>query len=145
MREYVRRRNGVPLGAAGSMTNMMKRSFGAGSLAHFWRHWNPIFGYGLGRFVYAPLRKVLPVWFALILTFVTCGVLHDAVSMAAGAHVAFLFTPWFFLLGCGVVVGEWVGFEFSQRPFWFKVGVNVGYISLCLAGALWICNIVGKW
>ncbi len=29
--QYVKKRNGVPLGASGSMTNMLSRSFGAAS------------------------------------------------------------------------------------------------------------------
>jgi hypothetical protein len=45
---YVRRRTGLPLGEAGSLRAMLRGAFGAPTLAGFWRHWNPIFGYGLG-------------------------------------------------------------------------------------------------
>jgi len=55
--QYVRRRNGVPLGASGSLRNMFYRSLGAGSIAGFWRYWNPVFGYYLGRYIYAPLKS----------------------------------------------------------------------------------------
>ena len=143
LREYVRRRNGVPLGASGSMGNMLRRSFGSGTFGGFWRYWNPIFGYGLGRYVYSPLQKFIPAWGALVLTFVVCGMLHDLVSMMAGGKVAFLFTPWFFLLGCGVVLGDLVGADYSDRMFAIRVGVNLSYLSLCLVGALCIRTLVG--
>lgn len=42
--EYVERRNGVPLGARGSLANMLRRSLGARSFAGFWRYWSPIWG-----------------------------------------------------------------------------------------------------
>jgi hypothetical protein len=52
--EYVKHRNGLPLGASGSLQNMLIRSFGAGTFARFWQYWNPIWGYALGRYIYAP-------------------------------------------------------------------------------------------
>jgi len=64
--QYVERRNGVPLGDSNSLRNMLQRSFGAASFAGFWQYWNPIWGYGLGKYVYSPLRRVLPAVIALI-------------------------------------------------------------------------------
>ena len=58
--EYVERRNGVPLGSPGSLRGVLRRSLGADTLGGFWRHWNPIWGYYLGRYVNAPLRRVMP-------------------------------------------------------------------------------------
>ncbi len=81
---------------------MLRRSFGAQSFAGFWQYWNPIFGYGLGKYVYAPLRTYLPAFIALILTFVICGLGHDLITMALRQEITFLFTPWFFFLGSGV-------------------------------------------
>ncbi len=64
--EYVQRRNGAPLGGAGSLRIMLHRSLGARSFAAFWQHWNPIWGYALGRFAYArPVgssRRRSPSW-----------------------------------------------------------------------------------
>jgi hypothetical protein len=100
--EYVRRRNGVPLGDSRSLRNMFIRSFGAGSFGQFWQYWNPIWGYGLGRYVYAPLRRVLPPAVAFILTFAISGGLHDLATMAVSRSPALLFTPWFVLLGIGL-------------------------------------------
>ena len=64
--EYVRRRNGVPLGAPGSLRNMLRRSFGARSFAGFWQYWNPVFGYCLGRYIFVPLKRVSPPSVALV-------------------------------------------------------------------------------
>ena len=51
LNQYIERRNGVPLGASGALRNMLRRSFGAGTLAGFWQYWNPIFGYYLAHSV----------------------------------------------------------------------------------------------
>ena len=131
--EYIRRRNGVPAGSPGSLRNMLNRSFGAGSFAEFWRYWNPIFGYGLGRYVYSPLKRVVPPAPALVLTFVVCGVLHDLVTMAIRGSVTFFFTPWFFLFGVGVLFGRAVGMDLSDRPWLVRAVVNLTYIGVCLA------------
>lgn len=129
--QYVLRRNGVPLGAPHSLQNMLYRSFGAGTFAGFWQYWNPIWGYGLGKYVYAPLKRGLPSWLALILTFVVSGGLHDLVIVALRQSVAFLFMPWFFLLGIGVVVGEAFAMDFSTQAWSIRAGINLIYIITC--------------
>lgn len=88
--DYVQHRNGLPLGASGSLENMLRRSLGAGSFAEFWQYWNPIWGYGLGRYIYKPLRKFIPAAIALILTFLVSGAIHDAVIMLVRRRWAFL-------------------------------------------------------
>jgi len=115
---------------------MLHRSLGAGTFAGFWQYWNPIFGYYLGRYVDSPLRRALPRTTSLVLTFVICGALHDLVTMAVRGSVAFLFTPWFFLLGLGVVLGGSVGMDFSSRPWAVRAGINLTYILACLAVTL---------
>ena len=141
--QYVQRRNGVPLGDSNSMRNMLHRSLGARSFARFWQYWNPIWGYGLGKYVYAPLQRVLPAVVALILTFVVSGGLHDLATMAVRGSVAFLFTPWFFLLGIGVVLGQAAKMDLSGRPWLFRAGVNLAYLIICLGLTLLIKKILG--
>jgi D-alanyl-lipoteichoic acid acyltransferase DltB (MBOAT superfamily) len=85
---------------------MLRRAFGALTLAGFWRHWNPIFGYGLSRFVYAPLRRRLAHEPALFTTFVVCGALHDAVTMLVRGSGAFLFTPWFAGIATAILLAD---------------------------------------
>ena len=88
---YVKYRNGVPLGASGSLQNMLVRSLGAGTFAKFWQYWNPIWGYALGRYVYAPLNRFLPASVSLILTFTISGVIHDVATMLVRGAPAFSF------------------------------------------------------
>jgi hypothetical protein len=129
--QYVHRQNGVPLGAPRSLQNMLYRSFGAGTLAGFWQYWNPVWGYGLGKYVYSPFQRNLPSWLALILTFVVSGGLHDLVIMAIRQSAAFIFTPWFFLLGVGVVIGRTLGIDFSGQPWGIRAGINLTYLVAC--------------
>lgn len=131
--EYVRRRNGVPFGDSRSLRNMLARSFGAGSFGRFWQHWNPIFSFGLGKYVYSPLRRFLPPALALFVTFMVSGAIHDIVTMAVRGSAAFLFTPWFFLLAAGVVAARALAFDFSHRPWAVRAGINLTYILACLA------------
>ncbi|MCB8925391.1 MAG: acyltransferase [Ardenticatenaceae bacterium] len=142
LEEYVVLRNGVPLGDGRSLRNMLERSFGAASFAGFWQYWNPIWGYGLGRYVYAPLRRVLPPAVAFILTFAISGGLHDLATMAVRWSPAFLFTPWFVLLGMGAVVGRVAGMDLGQRPFWLRAAVNLAYLVVCLLPALALRNAI---
>jgi hypothetical protein len=69
---------------------------------------------------------------ALIATFVVCGLLHDLVTMAVRGSVAFLFTPWFFFLGTGVVLGNAFDMDLSGSPWPVRAMVHLGYLSICL-------------
>lgn len=140
--QYIVYRNGVPAGARGSMRNMLHRSFGAPTLAGFWRHWNPIFSYGLGRYIYSPLKRFMPSALAVVATFVFCGALHDLVTVAVRGAPAFLFTPWFFLLGTGVVLAQAWNLDLSERPRIIRAVIHLAYISACLAATLTIKHIV---
>ena len=115
---------------------MMHRSFGARSFAGFWQYWNPIFGYHLGKFVFAPLKKVFPSYAALILTFVVTGIIHDLVTMAVRHDVAFLFTPWFLFLGIGVVLGKVVRMDISEHSQGIRATIHLAYLGGCLALAI---------
>jgi len=134
--EYVELRNGVPLGDSRSLRNMLQRSFGAASFATFWQYWNPIWGYGLGKYVYSPMHRVLPAAIALIMTFVVSGGIHDLVIMALRRSLTFIFTPWFFVLAVGVVLGRAAGMDLSSRNLSVRVGINFAYLVIGLAVAI---------
>ena len=138
---YVRRRNGVPMGAPGSLSNMLYRAFGARSFDAFWQHWNPVFGYYLGRFVFVPGKRFMPAWLALIVTFVFTGVLHDAVTMAVRGDVAFLFTPWFLFLGLGVVGAKATGMNLGDTAWGVRALVNSAYVTASLALAFLVFDV----
>lgn len=131
--QYVHRRNGVPLGASGSLSNMLYRSLGAGSFTKFWQYWNPIWGYALGRFIYFPLKQYLPAALALILTFTISGVIHDFATMLIRQSGAFLFTPWFFLMGVVVIIEQIFQVDYSKQQRLMRVVINLIYVLSCLA------------
>jgi len=140
--EYVKRRNGVPLGAPGSLQNMLVRSLGAGTFAKFWQYWNPIWGYALGRYVYAPLNQFLPASISLILTFAISGVIHDFVTMLVRREPAFLFTPWFASMGLIVVIGQYLQIDYSEKPFPIRVAINLSLIITCLMLTLGLQHVI---
>jgi hypothetical protein len=129
--QYIKKRNGVPLGAENSMRNMLYRSLGANNFAEFWRYWNPIFSYYLGKLIFKPLKVVFPTSLALVLTFIFCGVLHDAVSMLVSWRLAVLFTPWFLLMSLGVVISNFFKFNYSVFPWILRAFINLVYIGIC--------------
>lgn len=130
--EYVKRRNGVAAGAPGSLRNMLVRAFGAPTLGGFWRHWNPVFGYYLARYVHAPLRRVVGPGLAIVLTFAACGAIHDLVTMAVRRAPAFLFTPWFVLIGTGVALGRVLAVDLSTLSRPLRAAVHTLFLSACL-------------
>lgn len=131
----------MPLGAPGSLRNMLRRSFGASSYAGFWRHWNPIFGYLLGRYVFAPLKKISPPYVALVLTFVVTGIIHDLVTMAVRGELAFLFTPWFLFLGIGVVLSRLLAMDIGARSWWLRATLHFTYLLGCLSLAFLVFTV----
>lgn len=132
LRQYVTRRNGVSLGSNGSLQNMLQRSFGANSFAGFWRYWNPIFGYYLGKYVFGPASRFMPRWLALIFTFLICGGLHDIVTLLFRGSTQLLFTFWFFFFSIGLIIGETVGMNMVRHSFWLRAAVHLTYLSICL-------------
>ena len=119
---------------------MLIRSLGASSIAGFWRHWNPIWSYGLGRFVLGPLGLVFPSSVAVILTFAVSGVLHDLVIMAIRSEVAFLFTPWFTMMGMAVVGTDALGWNYEHLSWPARAAINLTIILTGLALALLIAS-----
>lgn len=143
--DYVRQRNGVPLGGRGSMGNMLYRSFGAQSFAGFWRYWNPIFGYYLHRYIFLPLRKVTPRWIALILTFLFCGALHDGVTYIVRGSTAFLFTTMFLFFATGVLIGTVARLDMVKAPWFVRLLVNFSYLATCIALAFYVRSVMPFW
>ena len=129
--KFIKHRNGVALGASGSMRNMLTRSFGAGSFDRFWQYWNPIWGYYLSTKVMKPLLKIFPLWLSIILTFAVSGALHDlAITLVKFKPIVF-FTPWFTLMGLMVVISKKFTLTYQQRPFAIRVLINLTTIIIC--------------
>ncbi len=115
---------------------MLRRSLGASSFAGFWRYWNPIWGYYLGRYVFRPSKRLLPRALAVVVTFTVSGALHDLATSAARGSAAFLFTPWFFLMSLGLLLGEALHMDLSHQPWIFRAATNLTYAGVCLWIAL---------
>ncbi len=133
---YVRFRNGVPLGAAGSLYNMLYRSLGAPSFSVFWQYWNPIFGYVLGKYVYRPANSILPTAVALLVTFVVCGMFHDMFATLVAGRIVYVCTLWFFFLGLGVLLSRLMKMDLTGRRWSTRAIANSGYVAVCLTIAI---------
>jgi len=129
--EYVKRRNGVPIGQPNSLRNNLYRSLGAKNFSTFWTFWNPIFGYYLGTKVFKPLKKAFPIALALILTFVFCGLIHDLVTTLFRGNLSLSFSVWFFLMGIAVVISNYIDYDFSKKQWIFRAITNVSIIGFC--------------
>jgi D-alanyl-lipoteichoic acid acyltransferase DltB (MBOAT superfamily) len=129
--EYIKKRNGVPIGNSNSLRNNLYRSLGAKNFSAFWNYWNPVFGYYLGRFVFKPLKKIFPVGIALLFTFIFCGLIHDAVTTIFRGKTSFFFTIWFLLMGLAVLITKFYKHNFSKKIWISRVLINVCIISIC--------------
>ena len=130
--QYVKKRNGVPLGASGSMRNMLFRAFGARSFQVFWRHWNPIWGYYLSRDIMRPLANFLPISLATLVTFLVSGALHDIAVSIIKWKIVLFFTPWFGLMGLLVIVSKAVGISYGQFSWIARAIINASLVFVSL-------------
>ena len=130
--DYVKRRNGVPLGDSNSLYNMLSRSLGAGKFSIFWQYWNPIWGYYLGIYIFKPFKLFLPQALSLIITFVVCGFIHDLVIMLLKWKFTLLLTPWFLFMGLSVILSEYAKIDYSKLPWIARATINMIIISGCL-------------
>ena len=132
---YIEKRNGVPLGHKDSLKNMLTRSLGAGKFSTFWKYWNPIWSYYLGKFIFKPLKKILPAAPSLLLTFIICGFVHDVVIIMVRSKIILLFTPWFFFMGGFVLLTNWLKLDYSNLQWPLRALINLLFILGCLYSA----------
>lgn len=130
--DYIKKRNGVPLGASYSLRNMMFRSFGAGKFSKFWKYWNPIWSYYLGKYIFKPLKIIFPASLSLLITFAFSGFLHDLVIMLLRWEFALLLTPWFLFMGSCVIIGDYAKIDYSKFTWTIRASINILIISSCL-------------
>lgn len=130
--EYVKKRNGVPIGHSRSLQYNLQRSLGAKNFSAFWNFWNPIFGYYLGTKIFKPLKRVFPITISLILTFIFCGMVHDLVTTLVRVKLSLFFSVWFFLMGIAVVAAKYINYDLSGKKWLCRVTMNIVIIGLCL-------------
>ncbi|UTG22418.1 hypothetical protein [Elizabethkingia anophelis] len=139
--EYVKKRNGVLIGHPKSLRNNLQRSLGAKNFSAFWNFWNPIFGYYLGTKIFKPLNRILPIAFAVVLTFVFCGMVHDLVTTLFRGKLSLFFSVWFFLMGISVAVTKYIDYDFSKRQWIFRAIANISIIVFCALLTIWLNSI----
>ena len=140
--EYVLKRNGVPLGAKGSLPNNLRYALGAGNNSDFWKHWNPIWGYYLAKFIYLPLGQRVPNWLSTLTSFAVSGALHDLAVGLFGIAWQSLFTWWFLVMGLFLVGSRRLRIEYGELPFLLRAGVNIASPAACLAITLFLRGVL---
>lgn len=140
--DYIKKRNGVPIGSSKSLSNNLYRSLGAKNFSTFWNYWNPIFGYYLGRFIFKPLKRIFPVAIALLLTFVFCGLLHDLITMLVWGKTSGFFTIWFLAMGFAVLLTDLFQLNFSRQLWIIRALANFSIISICFLLSLFIMRLI---
>ncbi len=130
--DYIKRRNGVPLGHSDSLRNMLSRSLGAGKFSIFWQYWNPIWGFYLGKYIFKPLKLMFPQALSLLITFVVCGFIHDLAIMLLKWEFTLLLTPWFLFMGLSVIISDYAKIDYSKFSWIVRAVINITIISGCL-------------
>lgn len=136
--EYVKKRNGVPIGNSKSLRNNLSRSLGAKNFSTFWKYWNPIFGYYLGKFIFKPLKRIFPIGIALLFTLTFCGLIHDVVTIIFRGKTSFFFTLWFLLMGLAVLISKFYKHNFAEKKWIIRALVNLSIISTCFLMTFYI-------
>ncbi len=138
LKEYIKKRNGVAVGNPKSLRNNLYRSLGAKNFSIFWTYWNPIFGYYLGNFIFKPLKRYFPVAIALLLTFIFCGLIHDAVTILFRGETSLFFTLWFLIMGGAVLITKHFNLNYLKQLWIIRVLINLSVISFCLLMTIYI-------
>jgi hypothetical protein len=140
---FIRKRLGCADNDFVLLQRMVSRSFGAGSFSRFWRYWNPVYSYYLGRFCYRPLRKMLPRPLAVVATFACSGfLLHDlpfwwGVTALKTRSIPVPFVAlWFAVMAVLLLVGDRLRLDYSLPPTIVRVALNLLQIVAAAAVAL---------
>ena len=70
---------------------------------------------------------------SIVTTFVVSGALHDAVASVVTGRVVFMLTPWFFIMGVGVVIGQALQIDYRHFVWPIRAFINIGYLGMSLA------------
>lgn len=136
--EYVKKRNGVPIGHPQSLATNLYRALGAKNFSSFWNFWNPIFGYYLGKKIFKPIKHFLPTSISLIVTFVFCVLIHDTVTLLFHRQTFFLFSYWFLIMGTAVLISNYFNQNLAQHHWIIRCISNLFIILICLCFAYFL-------
>lgn len=107
---------------------MNAHALGAKSFPIFWHYWNPIWGYYLSRNVMRPISQFLPMWLAVLVTFLVSGALHDLAIALVKWQAMFFFTPWFGIMGVIVIASNKYGLSYGALPWIMRAMINLLFI-----------------
>jgi len=85
----------------------------------------------------------MPPVLALVATFLVCGAVHDLVATVVRGSVVVLFTPWFFFMSIGVVLGNAARMDLSGLPWLARAAANLAYVAICFVAAVAIRGAIG--
>ena len=129
--DYVLKRNGIPLGAHGSLLKNLQNSFGAGSNVLFWKYWNPIWGFYLSKYIYLPLNRYLSKTISSIVTFGVSGALHDLAMGLLGLGWQNFLTIWFVMMGVFMNISKYLDISYSSFGLFIRAVINISSIAGC--------------
>lgn len=115
LRQYLRKKADGIEGEIPQLIHMLKKSFTAKSFRMFWTHWNPIYSYYLGFYVYRPLKKWMPNGFARTLTFVLNGIFHDLIVSLLLRRFSYYVTLLFLVYGLIQVIEENINVSLNTK------------------------------
>ncbi len=113
---------------------MFKKSFQASSYRKFWWYWNPVYNYFLTKYIYRPLKKILPNSISMLITFLASGfLLHDLPIMLIILATVKLILPFpttifFIVLGTTVIVSEKLKLNFVHFQPKNRIIIHLGTI-----------------
>lgn len=113
---------------------MFEKSFRASSYRKFWWYWNPVYNYFLTKYIYRPLKKILPNSISMLITFLASGfLLHDLpimliILVTAKLILPFPTTIFFIVLGTTVIVSENLKLNFVHIQPKNRIIIHLGTI-----------------
>jgi len=121
--------------------NFLGKPFGARSPAEFWQYWNPVWSYFLLFYCYRLLRRNLPRWLSVVLTFFFCGLVHDLPFgilsySTVGRPPFFTLTAFLTLNGLLVVLSEKARFRLTRIQTRFRWLTHLTILTACYLAAL---------
>lgn len=115
MNRYISKKLDGVEGELPRLGHMLKKSFTASSFRNFWNYWNPIYSYVLTFYVFGPLRRRMPKFSALLITFMVNGLFHDLIVLLITGKTRFAITQLFFLYGMIVILESSINFKVDQN------------------------------
>ncbi|MFB2668973.1 acyltransferase [Shewanella xiamenensis] len=87
-----------------------------------------MWGYYLSHNVMRPISQFLPMWLAVLVTFLVSGALHDLAVALVKWQTIFFFTPWFGIMGVIVIASNKYRLSYGTLPWIMRALINLLFI-----------------